>query len=292
MVQYIVADMVSQEGDQIGIKQVRSLSTGERERLAEANSCIWRVFRRVAFAVLAENYRTFVNLETSLVTRASSQQSVQQSEFPLLTSQLTTAIVNFLTSMRMFLDHAATDLKRRDDRDGGDRLTTWEAACSAEFDDYFAYRFLYKFRNYIQHVGPPLSRVVVNSGLGDEDEVVGSVFLGESPERLLKEYKEWAKLREEIEGLQTDIDLAEQIHVGMECLTRIATALLEEDVPDLAASVEVFKEYVGDFDSFEGTPILAQIEGGHSQMQLGMVILDIGQCKLAEQFVRAQSHND
>ena len=104
---------------------------------------------------LSKNYRAFIDLEQEIRDQVLTRRAPPTE---LLRIRIATTIVNYLTSMKMFLDHSELDLKRRDDKDSGVRFKNWRIDCSAEYDDYFAYRFLYRFRNYILHIGLPLSR--------------------------------------------------------------------------------------------------------------------------------------
>jgi hypothetical protein len=72
-------------------------------------------------------------------------------------------LCNFLTSMRMFLDHAARKLKN----DVGPRAAEgFEAARHSEYDGTFGYRFLYHLRNFVQHKGMPTTSCRISSSLG------------------------------------------------------------------------------------------------------------------------------
>ena len=67
------------------------------------------------------------------------------------------ALMNIMSSFRSFLDHADTYLSRKFGVES-DELAAWKNLQASEYDQHFAYRFLYKLRNYVQHVGmPPLN---------------------------------------------------------------------------------------------------------------------------------------
>ena len=143
--------------------------------------------------------------------------------------------------MRMFLDQSEAELKRQEKLDGIDRFSAWKTACSSEYDDFFAYRFLYRFRNFVQHVGLPISSWTISSSLKASDEIVERVLLGEppinneynreelvtqiylseSPRDLVDKFDDWKTLKHELQSLTTEIDLSEQIHICMECLARV-----------------------------------------------------------------------
>ena len=286
MTNWSIADVSPSREQNLTIKQVRELTAPEYDALMAANQCLKTMLGRTTFGVLSQNYRTFNELEQEALTRAASAALDEA-----LRTSIVTAVVNYLTTMRMFLDHSEADLRRRDAQDGGNRFGTWKIVCSAEYDDYFGYRFLYRFRNYIQHVGLPLSILTVSSSLNDDGRVVGSVFLGESPHHLVEEFDGWSKVGAELEALSTELDLSEQIHVSMECLTRIAEALLQEDKPEIAASAATFRAIIGDLDEYIGTPWLVQFPDNRDYPIVDITVLDIQRFRVAEQIAASQESN-
>jgi len=67
-------------------------------------------------------------------------------------------IFNYLSSIRMFLDHNEYNLKKRYGSDSP-RVKRFKKTCSQIYDNSFSYRFLYKLRNYVQHCGMPLGNL-------------------------------------------------------------------------------------------------------------------------------------
>ena len=65
-------------------------------------------------------------------------------------------ILNILGTFRAFLDHTNYSLSKKYG-DKSSEIKQWEEMQSRLYDTVFAYRFIYKLRNYCQHVGmPPL----------------------------------------------------------------------------------------------------------------------------------------
>ena len=64
-------------------------------------------------------------------------------------------LANYLASIRFFLDFTETRVKRRFGKTS-QQAQSFKRACSSAFDNTFAYRFLYKLRNYAQHCGLPV----------------------------------------------------------------------------------------------------------------------------------------
>ena len=75
---------------------------------------------------------------------------------PRLVSETNRIIMNIVTSFRFFLDNADTYLCRNFGKNS-DQFSDFKQLKSSEFDDHFAYRFLYKLRDYCVHLGFPIN---------------------------------------------------------------------------------------------------------------------------------------
>jgi hypothetical protein len=75
---------------------------------------------------------------------------------------------SFFSEFRVFLDYTETKLKRRYGADS-EQVNVFKTACSRQFDNSFAYRFVYKLRNYALHVNLPLNALSLTSGEGEFD---------------------------------------------------------------------------------------------------------------------------
>ena len=286
----------------------RKLSDDEFQRLSDSNELFSRVIGQTAWSVLQHNYANFVVLERQLRIDAASHATSTFRSTDGLQVAIVASIVNFLATMRMFLDQVETELKRLDATDDGQRFSAWKDVCSSEYDDYFAYRFLYRFRNYVLHVGLPLSACIISvtlkdsdelqrramageplpDSLGDSPEVIVQVLLGESPSGLLENYDQWSSVKTDLESLTTEIDLAEQLHVSMECLTRVREAYLAQFQAKLLRGVKDFRAIVGNLEDYQSRPCLAQMPespAGSVVMGFKMLDLEFERFLQAEQFL-------
>ncbi|RZI54630.1 MAG: hypothetical protein EOP12_01885 [Pseudomonas sp.] len=75
--------------------------------------------------------------------------------------------LNFLATARQFLDHTETRLKRQYS-ETPEVFQLFRKRTSRAFDNVFAYRFMYKLRNYSQHCGSPIGHVT-HGGYSDEN---------------------------------------------------------------------------------------------------------------------------
>lgn len=272
------------------IREHRQLSTDEPSRLREANDSLRVLVGRVSYSVLRQNYLSFISLEKQLTAEVSSAQPSGGVHPEATQVMLTTVILNYLSSMRMFLDHAAKELNRRDKLDDGGRLDAWEEACSSEYDHYFAYRFLYRYRSYIQHRGLPLTMSEISGYRDDDGNVVGRLVLSESPQRLVENYDKWSTVEAELVACTIEIDLSEQIHISMECLERIEESYIEQFMPELTRIVDTFKEILTDVDGYEGTLIMAKFTPDGDSISIQSMDIQTERFRVAEQVVGGHLH--
>lgn len=123
-------------------------------------------------------------------------------------------LLNYLTAMRVFLDHSEARLKRKFGRDSveGGRFKT---VAAAEFDGRFSNRLFYKLRNYTQHCGmPPVGFNIVNK-VGEGAEIVFTL----DKDALLENYSEWGSIvKAELQDLKSDPLLFELINDHFESM--------------------------------------------------------------------------
>ena len=285
MSDWCIAVVTLNEDDSAHIREHRQLTTDESTRLRDANDLLRTLVGRVSFSVLRQNYLYFVALERQLTAEVSSSQPSSGVHPEATQVLLTTVTLNYLSSMRMSLDHAAKELKQRDRLDDGNRLDVWKEACSSEYDHYFAYRFLYRYRSYIQHRGLPLTMSEISGYRDDDGNVVGRLVLSESPQQLVENYDKWSTVEDELVSLTTEIDLSEQIHLSMECLERIEECYIEQFVPELTRSVDAFVEVLGDLDSYDGTPIMAKFTRDGDAVSIQSMDIQIERFRAAQQVI-------
>lgn len=85
-------------------------------------------------------------------------------------TELTCTLLNWLSSMRMLLDHSEHAISRLHGRKS-EAFKSFGDAQSWEYDNAFAYRFLYKLRNHVQHQDLKIHTSGARARL---DEVAGS----------------------------------------------------------------------------------------------------------------------
>ena len=284
------------------LNATRRLSDDQFERLSAANNVFRRTLGQTTWNVLQYNYSCFALLEQQLRDGIAAHSTTMSIHAETIQVPIVASVVNFLNSMHMFLGQSQAELGRLDRADSGSRESAWNEVRWSEHDDHFAYRFLYRFRNYVHHVGLPLSiwnisvaltqsdelvrRAAsgesVQDNLNDSREVIVQILLGESPSDLIKNYTKWSTVEAELESLTIEIDLSEQIHMVMECLTRIAEAFQEQFKVELSQGVNDFKTIVGNFEDYPSRPFLAKISEDRPAFSIEMMDLEF------ERFLQAE----
>lgn len=148
--------------------------------------------------------------------------SMQEAEIDNISLNVSRLMLNILSMFRSFLDHSDVSISREFGKDSKE-LKLWKSTLSREYDASFEYRFLYKLRNYAQHIGtPPISLSFIDKGS------VGTFFeMTISKEQLLKEKKLWGKQVEaDLESYHGEIHLLETLERWADSYKNIAEVLL------------------------------------------------------------------
>lgn len=107
--------------------------------------------------------------------------------------------LNYLSSIRTFIDHSETAIKRKYGK-GSNQVNRFESVKSRLFDHYFSYRFLYKLRNYSQHCNLPIEEIEISATKQADDTFKAIGIIEFDTETLLDQYKEWGKVKIDLES--------------------------------------------------------------------------------------------
>jgi hypothetical protein len=145
------------------------------------------------------------------------------------------AVVNYLTSVRLYLDHRRTQLSRRYGNESGE-VSALLDACKTTYDKEPVYRFIYKLRNYVQHCGMPLQVVRIREKLVAEGEIerrLRTVFIGCDRELLLSAYKDWGPARAFLEDQPEEFEIHPLLEYVHRLLWNIERACTRAEISDL-----------------------------------------------------------
>jgi hypothetical protein len=140
-------------------------------------------------------------------------------------------LLNVLTSLRTFLDHTETRLKRTYGKASAE-VETFKRATSREYDRRFAYRFLYRLRNYAQHCGLPVGKFSLGSeamgtvGPGPDPPTRESLAIFFARDHLLTDFDDWgAKVGEELRDGPPRIEVTRLLRILNRSVTTIQSLL-------------------------------------------------------------------
>lgn len=222
------------------------------------------------FQVVVLNCREYYDaLATGLTLYADKNREIfDYREFYLTINRY---FLNWLSSVRSFLDHNETRIKRKYG-DDSQNWKTFQNSCSREYDSNFSYRFLYKLRNYTQHCGFPITQINFESIPDDTDseKFAYTVWVGCNRDTLLTRFKEWKQpLKTEIPKLAPLIEINQHIDSMVRSLERINLDNLKQEFSELYQSAIFIK---GLFQRVEGEDIPEVFEIEATEDETGKIL--------------------
>lgn len=133
-------------------------------------------------------------------------------------------ILNILGTFRAFLDHTNYSLSKKYG-DKSSEIKQWEEMQSRLYDTVFAYRFIYKLRNYCQHVGMPPLQIKTYKSAENRSQKYHLLLDRDS---LLEERSVWNKtLITDLKERPEDIRLSEIVELWTLSFRDLANYLLK-----------------------------------------------------------------
>jgi hypothetical protein len=126
-------------------------------------------------------------------------------------------IMNILTSFRSFTD---TTSHRVDELFGSDfgAQAIFKDQISKQYDAVFAYRFLYRLRNFTQHYGIPLDDIQISIERLNDGQLMYHLSLDRNK---LLDYDGWSLVKKEIEALPEHIHIENYFIELYKCVEKI-----------------------------------------------------------------------
>ena len=124
-----------------------------------------QVLTKSPFAAFQERCMDFMRATSAALEAYKSGQSTTS-----LTPAIRDSFDDVLSAFRRFTDRTAHLLSQRYGPNSAE-LRVLQRSMSQEFDNEFAYRFMYHLRNYSEHRGAPITRIRQASTLGPDGRV-------------------------------------------------------------------------------------------------------------------------
>src|SRR6185437_11198354 len=153
------------------IKIIEEFDHQTFERYSAAASNALAPLNRFTIQLVEHNFQSYANLQ-KFATRLISlgRQFGGSTDHIQLGQSVMTQIVNWLTAFRLYLDHAETNLKRKYGKTSP-QVHRFKERTAYAFDNAAGYRFICRFRNYVQHCGVPISSITVNEEFDDDGQL-------------------------------------------------------------------------------------------------------------------------
>lgn len=221
---------------------------------------------RSIFPILLTNAAEVDAANSALASVASSADETEQQRVRALGETVNRVTVNFLTAMRLYLDHTATRMDRTYGKTTS-QAKAFVSATAAEFDTHASYRILYKLRNYVQHCGLPVDTAGINSRASDGpgSKAIHEVVVGVRVDTLLSTYDSWGAAKTDLTAIGEILRPQDIVPDVMSCLERIEKEVLRAELPVLIKAGQRFTTLMREVERDDAVPALITVtdfEGG------------------------------
>ena len=230
-------------------KMLVDISASEYEEIVSALVALARLEPPFYAGLVERNYRDLQALYQFVTITLSVGREFASPNRKQLANSVATSIVNWLTAMRLFLDHEETELKRRFGKQSAE-AEAFTAATAKAFDaDEPGYRFASKFRNYVQHCGVPLSSLDFVRVPGSNPRAKQSVRLLVDRDELLAEFDGWGPVKKDLQAFPPKFALLPLIASAMNGIRDVHKACAEIDLNQAIAQSDMLAEVLDRIES-------------------------------------------
>ena len=190
---------------------------------------------RFNMMLVEKNFQSFLNVQKFAIRLMSLGREFGGIPDRIkLGESLMSQIVNWLTSFRLFLDHAETNLKRTYG-DHSSQVLRFKEQTALAFDGKLGYRFIYQYRNYVQHCGTPVSSITLTATkdeegkpiLDEQGQPIPRVSFRLNRQTLLQDGDWSAIVRDDLEQMSETFELEPLAREAMEGLREVDRLLLD-----------------------------------------------------------------
>jgi hypothetical protein len=179
-------------------------------------------------------------------------------------------VLNYLSSIRTYLDHTETRLKR-EYGDNSEEYLKFKDLTSAAYDENFSYRFLYKLRNYAQHCGLPTGSISLSSHADGDGGTKTSLTLSLVRDELLNKFSSWGeKVKEELKKCEEHFDVLSLINHKLQILQTINSEINSQIYHKLLPAGQALFELMLEASAKEGAPCLIKASGTDEKLKMSI----------------------
>jgi hypothetical protein len=244
------------------VKILHEFDSQTYTRYSRAVNSSLRPLNDFNIALVEKNFVSYLNVQKFTGRLMTLGREFGTPDRAKLAESVMGQIVNWLTSFRLFLDHAETGLKRLYGKDSP-QMKRFENQTSLAFDSARGYRFVSKFRNYVQHCGAPLSMITVGRRADSAGDSVRVVTFSLHRDRLLLDGDWGATVRTDLENMDETFELEPLAREAMEQIREISQLLLDISLEEGARTISDVREALSFIPSDEeGVPNLFRFTVG------------------------------
>ena len=205
------------------------------------------------FNIVKLNYDEFKDVLARYLSEYKNTNQINWAVMESMVQNINMLLLNFLSSFRTFLDHTEFMIKKEYGKDS-EQSKKFKTICSVQYDNYLAYRFLYKLRNYAQHCGLPIGGLKLGSeavkGEGRKTHEYLEVYFDR--DILLSRYDSWGTVKAEIEKLPESIEITQFVNQLIKCIYEINKEVInnESDIEKIHASYEYLTKLIKPYKSY------------------------------------------
>lgn len=212
------------------------------------------------FFIVELNYNEFQKKSNFYFVKYSKDRRIDAVKIQKIYLDLNRLLLNLLSSIKTFLEHTETRLKRVYGHDS-EEMKLFKSETAIGYDQHFEYRFLYKLRNYAQHCGLPSGSIEFTSE--GEDVVQNSLKIFFDRDILLQNYKEWAVVKNDLLKRPERFEVLPIIEVKYNLLKEINKKISEKELVHYHNDAHELMQLLWESNTsrVQGIPIILKISG-------------------------------
>ncbi len=224
-----------------------SLSKTEHDNLLSAIDEIhhFENCRRLLEIVIQNSNEFLMTIDSSVkyMLNNSLSMSGDKEEYYKQHLNFNRLFLNYLSSLRTFLDHNEVAIKRKFGKESNE-VEKFKNITKNCFDSYFSYRFLYKLRNYSQHIGLPIDEIEISATKQPDETFKGYAKIGFLSETLLEKYDGWGVVKKDLKS-KKEISVTPLLNEMSSLLIEFWNSMINIYAGRLFDSVQIIERQAG-----------------------------------------------
>ena len=146
-------------------------------------------------------------------------------------------VLNYLSSIRTFLDHSETTINRKFGADS-EQFKEFKITLSSYFDNSFAYRFLYKLRDYTQHCDLPFENISLSFHFLGNNQINIGIGVSLNAQRLLSNFDGWGRVKKDLQTNSSTLDFNSLIIEETRIIKEISKRIISLNKNEIESSTK------------------------------------------------------